>query len=176
VTPCQGTIPGVSKGRYTIAVLDERAGDGCGAPGADVLLWTYSGSTKLYSTGAAPWPDRENSVDFDARFSTSAPNGAAPATTEFSGEVFDREGRRLGEGTRVEAYVGTTRCGVASVRPAGDFLGYILNVVGPDTVAGCDRGGTITFRAGGRPANETAINELDGGAPGAGGTFDLTLP
>jgi hypothetical protein len=176
VTPCQATLPGVSDGLYTIAVLAESAGAGCGAPGAGVLLWTYSGSTKLYSTAAARWPDGAASTDFDARFSTATPNGAAPPTTELSGEVFDHDGRRLGAGTTVEAYVGTTRCAVASVRPAGDFLGYILAVVGPDAIEGCERGGTITFRVDGRRANETAVNRLDGGAAASGGAFNLTLP
>jgi hypothetical protein len=74
-------------------------------------------------------------------------------------------------GTRVEAYVGATRCAVGSVRYVGSYAGFILDVVGPDSVPGCTRGATLTFRVNGRLALDTAVN-----APGQGGSLDLTLP
>jgi hypothetical protein len=46
-----------------------------------------------------------------------------------------------------------------------------LSVVGPDSIPGCTRGGTITFRVNGRPALDTAVNE-----PGSTGRLDLTVP
>jgi hypothetical protein len=175
ITPCQADIPSVTGGRYEIKVLARSAGSGCGRRGAEVSLWTYLGETKLYSTSAVAWPRRGKVANFDAQFATAVPNGDVPAVTELSGEVFDRNGRRLPPGTRVEAYIGATRCGVASVRRAGDnFTGYILSVVGPDSTSGCAEGAQITFRINGRPAAETTLNRLTGGAPGSGGSFRLT--
>ena len=75
-------------------------------------------------------------------------------------------------GTRVEAYVGDTRCGVASTRRSGNFTGYILDVVGPEAIAGCTRGATLTFRIDGVPASETALNK----PPGQSAALDLTVP
>jgi hypothetical protein len=173
-TPCQSGIPGVTRGRYVITVLGERAGRGCGRRGAEVLLWTYVGDTKLYSTTALRWPGRGNSARFNPQFSSATPNGAAPPVTELSGEVFDQNGRRLPPGTRVDAYIETTRCGVASVRRAESFVGYVLSVVGPDSISGCAQGAEITFKINGRPANETSLNHLEGGGPGRGGSFRLT--
>ena len=71
---------------------------------------------------------------------------------------------------RVEAYIGTTRCAVATTRRADDFTGFSIDVVGPDAVPGCTLGATITFRVDGRPAVETAVN-----APGQGSSLNLTL-
>lgn len=174
ITPCQSGIPGVSGGRYTITVLGERAGSGCGRTGADVLLWTYVGGTKLYSAAGFTWPTRGNEARFDPQFSTATPAGASPMLTELSGEAFNRDGRLLPPGSRVEAYVGDTQCGVASVRQAESFTGYILSVVGPDSRSGCAKDAPITFRVDGQPANETYVNHLAGGAPGSGGSFRLT--
>jgi hypothetical protein len=175
VTPCQSGIPSVSSGRYVIRVLAEGAARGCGRRGAEILLWTFVGETKLYSTDAVKWPPRGNTVRFNPQFSTATPHGAVPPVTELSGEVFDRDGRRLPPGTRVEAFIGSTRCGIASVRRAESFVGYVLSVVGPESVSGCDRDAQITFMVNGRPANETTVNHLTGGTPGSGGSFRLTL-
>ena len=59
---------------------------------------------------------------------------------------------------------------MASVRRTGSFSGFILEVVGPDSVPGCARGSTITFRVNGRRALDTAVNE-----PDRSGTLDLTV-
>ena len=175
VTPCQAQIPRVTRGHYAIDVLAQSAGDGCGRRGAHILLWTYVGNTKLYSTSAVSWPPRGNVANFNAHFVTAIPDGGAPAVTELSGEVFDRDGRRMRPGTRVEAYVGTICCGLASVRRAGDnFIGYILSVVGPDSINGCTQNAQITFLVNGRPATETYLNLLTSGAPASGGSFRLT--
>jgi len=174
ITPCQADIPPVDGGSYRIPVLAQAAGIGCGRRGAEILLWTFVGGAKLFSTSAVAWP-RGNAARFDPQFSSATPNGGAPAVTELSGEVFDRAGRRLPPGTRVEAYVGGTRCGVASVRQADHaFTGYVLSVVGPDSISGCTQGAPITFRINGRPANETSVNDLGPPPPGSGGSFRLT--
>jgi hypothetical protein len=61
------------------------------------------------------------------------------------------------------------------VRQAGEaFTGYILSIVGPDSISGCTQGAQITFRINGIPAVETSVNALAGGAPGSGGSFRLT--
>ena len=73
-------------------------------------------------------------------------------------------------GTRIEAFVGGTRCGVASVRRTGSFSGFSLDVVGPDSVPGCTGGATLRFRVGGHPAIDTAVNAVDGRP-----SLDLTL-
>src|SRR5262245_36521313 len=174
VTPCQSGIPGVDRGRYVITVLGERAGSGCGRRGAEILLWTFVNDTKLYSTAPLPWPPRGRAAHFDPQFSTAMPSGAAPTVTELSGEVFDRDGRRLPSGTRVEALIGDTRCGVASVRQSESFTGYVLAVVGPQSINGCTQDAQITCLIDGRPAMATSVNRLAAGPPGSGGSFRLT--
>jgi hypothetical protein len=54
---------------------------------------------------------------------------------------------------------GNTRCGIASIRRTGSFAGYSLAVAGPESIAGCERGATLTFRIDGRPAVDTGINQ-----------------
>jgi hypothetical protein len=171
ITPCQSTLPSVEGGRYEITVVADAEQSGCGVQGAEILLWTNVQNQTLYSREAVAWPGNGGTTSFDASFSPSAPNGAAPPRLEVGGEVFERDGRHLPPGTRIEAYVGNTRCGVATVRRTGSFSGYSLDVVGPDSVPGCDRGATLTFRINGRPAANTAVNE-----PGRGSSLDLTLP
>jgi hypothetical protein len=170
ITPCQSTLPSVKNGQYEITVVADAEQSGCGVPGAEIVLWTFAQNQILYSREALPWPGNRRTTNFDASFSASAPHGAAPPTSGFAGEVFDRHGRHLPPGTRVEAYVGDARCGVASVRRTGSYSGYSLDVVGPDSVPGCDRGATLTFRINGRPAVDTSVNE-----PSRGASLDLTL-
>jgi pimeloyl-ACP methyl ester carboxylesterase len=171
VTPCQYKLSSVENGRYEITVVAKAERSGCGMRGAEILLWTSAQNQILYSREALPWPGKERTASFDASFSTAAPDGAAPPTLELGGEVFKRDGHQSPAGTRIEAFVGDTRCAVASVRRTGSFSGYSLDIVGADSVPGCDRGATLTFRINGRRATQTAINE-----PGRDGAFDLTLP
>jgi hypothetical protein len=170
ITPCQYTLPPVRNGRYEITVLADAEASGCGAPGAEIVLWTFANNQKLYTGAAAAWPGNRRTTNLDRSFSTSAPQGAAPLTSDFAGGVYGRDGRTFPPGTRVEAYVGDTRCGVASVRRTGNFSGYILAVVGPDSVEGCRGGARLTFRIDGRRAVDTAVHE-----PGRGMSLDLTL-
>jgi pimeloyl-ACP methyl ester carboxylesterase len=167
VTPCNVTLPPSENGQYEIGVYTDEGSTGCGRPGSDVLLWTYSGEQKLYATAALPWPDGD-AASFAVEFETADSQGVAPAITEFSGEVYDDLARRRDAGGRVEAYISSTLCGVASVR---DSEFYILSVVGPDAVPGCAAGGEITFVVDGDPAAETAINSPDQSAH-----LDLTAP
>jgi pimeloyl-ACP methyl ester carboxylesterase len=174
IAACQHTLPPVEDGRYEITVVADAEVSGCGAPGSEILLWVYA-QEQLFSSEWVPWPEDGRTVSFDGDFSTSAPEGAAPARTQFNGELYDRNGDRLPAGTRIEAYIGDTLCGVTSVRRSGSFGGFIMSVVGPDSVPGCERGATIEFRADGKRAIETAANELEPGGGGRGGGGDLTL-
>jgi hypothetical protein len=171
VTPCQYSLPRVENGLYVIEVMSAAMASGCGVPGSEILLWTFSAETQYFSTDAVPWPADGRPTTFDARFTTTAPNGAAPPRTEFAGRVFDHDGRTLPDGTRVEAYVGDTLCGVASVRTSGDFTGFSMSVVGSESVSGCEDGGTVMFRVDGRQAITTAVNDFRS-VP----SLDLTLP
>jgi len=170
-TPCQAALPPVTNGRYAVPVFNDRGLTGCGAPGALIVLWVAANQTILYSTNAAPWPQKSSLVDFAPQYSTAAPHGAAPELAEFNGSVFDR-GHELGPGTKVEAYVGSTRCAVAAVRRSPDFVGYILAVIGPDSVPGCLRGSPLTFRINGHPAAPTGATNTP---PGQRESLDLTL-
>src|SRR2546427_1917302 len=98
------------------------------SPGTSAASWTFARNTMLYSREAVAWPRNGGSARFDASFSTSTPEGAAPSTVQFSGGVFHPDGGQLPPGTQVEAYVRGTRCGIASTRRTGNFSGYILAV------------------------------------------------
>jgi hypothetical protein len=174
-TACQAAISSIFTDGYRVDVLPQRESAGCGMPGDRVALWTYARGKKLYSTSTVPWPEPGNRATFDAHFETAKPQGAAPPVTELSGTVTERNGRAAPVGTRVEAYIGDTRCGVASVRRFDEnYSGYVLSVVGPDSVAACARGGRISFRIDGRPARQTYVNALAPPASGSGGSFPLT--
>jgi hypothetical protein len=85
------------------------------------------------------------------------PDGAGVRHTPFGGEfVRDRDGSPVAPGTLLEAYIGDALCGVASIRPGGD---YTLLVAGPQ-VEGCAVGGEIRFFVGGEQASQTATNDL----------------
>ena len=170
VTPCQHTLPRVHGGRFAITVFARAEADGCGARGGRIFLWTFVQNTIVYSQESVPWPGGDRSLRFQPRFSTGAPDGGVGRTVGFAGEVFDRRHRRLPAGARVEAFIGTTRCAVATTRRTGNFTGFSIDVVGPDSIPGCTAGDTITFRVDGRSATETAVNQ-----PGQGTSLDLSL-
>jgi len=170
ITPCQLALSSVRGGRYDITVMADAEASGCAVPGAEIALWTFARDRILYSGDAWRWP-HDGRLRVNASFSSATPNGAVAPRTQFAGEVFAPDGRQLPGGTRIDAYVGTTRCGVTSVRRTGSFSGFSLDVVGPDSVPGCARGSTITFRVDGRPTLDTAVNE-----PKRSGPLDLTVP
>ena len=170
VTPCNVTIPAIVAGRFALDVYNDTGSAGCGRPGARVVLWTYVGAQQLFAIKALDWPTSPT-ANVAVDFSTADPAGAAPHPFELSGEAHRADGSPVSVGTRVEAFVGATLCGVASVRSEPGFDGYILHVVGPDSIAGCRKGATITFRVGGTQANQRIRN---GGTPPR--QFDLTVP
>jgi hypothetical protein len=147
---------------------------GCGASGGEVLLWVYVNDRYFFSEQTHPWQPGDQTVTFDASFSSSEPLGASTRVTEFKGHLFDRDGSELPGGTVIEAYAGETRCGVTSMRPGGVTEGlYTLIVAGPEAVPACAEGATLTFRLDGEAAIETAVNDL--GAGSEGHELDLTL-
>ncbi len=170
ITPCQLVLSPVRRGRYSITVMAGAEASGCGVPGARIGLWTFAGDRILHSRELRRWPGpgRER---FDASFASATPDGAVPPRAQFAGDVFTPDGRAFPGGTRIEAYAGTTRCGVTSTRRTGSYSGFSLDVVGPDAIPGCAGGATLTFRVNGRPALDTAVNR-----PGTSGTLDLTVP
>jgi hypothetical protein len=111
-TPCQSTLPHVRHGRYAVTVLADTESSGCGAPGAQIVLWTFAHETTLYSTNTVAWPAKKHSKNFAPRFSSHGAGGAAPELAEFTGAVFGADGTEVGPGTQVDAYVDGTRCGV----------------------------------------------------------------
>jgi hypothetical protein len=132
------------------------------------VLWTFVGNQQFFSTTSLAWPSTR-AASFDPEFSTSMPRGTARPVMELSGELYMADGRRLPPGTRVEAYVGETLCGIASARRTGSFSGYILSIVGADSLTGCEPGANVTFRLDGQPAIETVTLDL-----GRGSSLDLT--
>jgi len=174
VTPCQAEVSAVFDGTYKIHVFTDEQSAGCGIPGSQIVLWTFTRDSKVYSTDELNWYTGAETT-YDVNFSFGRPYGAAFAMTELSGEVRDAKGRLVAPGTRVEAFIGSTQCAVASVRKFDtSFTGYTMTVVGPDSHPGCARNATITFRIDGKPARETYRNTLMTRA-GSGGKFPLTV-
>lgn len=157
ITPCQYTLPTVEDGRYEITVKAESETHGCGEAGGEVFLWTYPANQQLWSSNGLPWPDR-GSATFDAAFS-SKQSGVLPPTLDFAGDAFDPDGQRFAPGTTIEARIGDTVCGRASMARTGSFSGFVLSVVGPESVPACEQSGTITFYVDGRRAAQTKVND-----------------
>jgi hypothetical protein len=170
-TPCQGELPPVDGGRYEVTVLAAASDAGCGRRGDRVVFWIYAGDRIVYATNAAPWPAAgTRSSRFAVNFSSSTPDGVAPVTAQFSGTVHDAHGKVAAVGTTITAEVGGTRCGVASVRRSGSFVGYVVAVVGPDAIPGCALDEPVRFRIDGKPAVDVDVRNHP---PGVKGSTDL---
>jgi hypothetical protein len=172
-TPCQSTLLPVSNGRYEVTVFGDGESRGCGAPGAEIVPWVYAHNRYIYSTNSLPWPDNGSTATFAPSYSSSTPAGAAPVLAQFTGAVYKSDGVPVSAGTRVEAFVGTTRCGVASVRNTVDFNGYVLAVVGPESIPGCRRGAPVTFRVDGQAARHDHVVNTP---PGRRESLELRMP
>ena len=137
-----------------------------------IALWTSANDKILFSTESVEWPSGDGPVEFAAQYEDANPSGATTETTQFQGGVYSADNHPYPAGTRVDAFIDGTRCGTASVRSSPSFTGYILSVVGPDTIPGCTRGGKIEFKANDRPAVPTSPNT----PPGPRDTFNLRVP
>jgi pimeloyl-ACP methyl ester carboxylesterase len=169
VAACQYGGWTLRDGAYVLSVMGDAEVSGCGIPGARILVWTYALGQQLHATEALPWPGG-GVTSFDVEFSSASPRGIAPVTMGMVGEVTARDGRYAPPGSRVEAFVGDTSCGVSSTRRTGNFSGFILLVAGPDAVPGCEAGAPLTFLVDGAPVAQTAIHQ-----PGGERSLDLTL-
>ncbi|MEX1254775.1 MAG: hypothetical protein WEE64_10580 [Dehalococcoidia bacterium] len=171
---CQSTIYPVVRGRYEVEVASDAEVRGCGAPGAEIVLWAFANDAYVFSQQTVPWPGSGAAATFDASFSSTAPQGASLPVTEFKGHLFDRDGSALPSGTAVEAYIGEVRCGVTSLRYGEDVERfYTLIIAGPESISGCTEGARLTFRLDGEAAADTAVNDLKGGSEGH--ELDLTV-
>ena len=171
VTPCQYALPRVRDGRFAITVRARSEAIGCGAAGSEIFLWTFVQDQIVYSDQSVRWPGDGKTARFNPGFSISAPSGGVGPIVGFAGEIFDARHRRLPPGAHVEARIGETLCAVATTRRIDNFTGFSIDVVGPDSIPGCEIGATITFWVNGREANETAVNQA-----GQGATLNLSLP
>lgn len=173
-THCQLELSSATNGTFELTVLADTETSGCGTPASSIVFWTYVGDadlTQLHSTVALPWPGNGASITATAAFSTVAPRGASMEPTSFVGDVLDATGHYLPPGTRIEAFVGQALCGVTSISRTGSFSGYTIVVAGPDAIPGCAAGATISFRVDGRPATQTATNDVGQ----SHSPFDLTV-
>ena len=73
-------------------------------------------------------------MSFRPRFASATPEGRVGPIVGFAGEVFDRRGRRLPPGADVTAFIGSTRCAVATTRVIENFTGFSIDVVGPESI------------------------------------------
>ena len=85
VTPCQSTLPRVERGLYVVEVLSDAGASGCGVPGSEILLWTFTGNTQYFSTVALPWPADGRPATFDASFTTDDTEGRGAADDRVRG-------------------------------------------------------------------------------------------
>jgi hypothetical protein len=172
MTACQDTLSSVADGEFELTVMADTEAAGCGAPAAQVVLWTVTGDAQLYASDALAWPGSGARRTIRVGFTTATPRGLAPQVSSFVGEILGTDGRYVQPGTLVEAFIGATRCGVASTRRTGSFSAYALFVVGPDALRGCQSGATLTFRVDGKRAAQTARHK-----PGhTGSSLDLIVP
>ena len=171
VTPCQQTLPPVRDGRFAISVRARTEGSGCGAAGSEIFLWTFVQDQIVYSSQSVRWPGNGKTARFNPGFSIGAPTGGVGPIVGFAGEIFDASSRRLPPGAHVEAHIGETVCAVATTRRIDNFVGFSVDVVGPDSIPGCAIGATITFRVDGREAREMPVNQ-----EGQGSSLNLSLP
>jgi hypothetical protein len=164
---CQQELPSVTGGAYDIGVVSDAEVRGCGAPGAQIVLWAFANDQFVYSQQTTPWPGNGGEATFDATFSSAAPLGATTPVSGFKGLLYGPNAVSLPGGTVVEAFIGDTRCGVTSLRYGDVTEGYYtLAVAGPDAIPACAKDATITFRLDGKPAIETAVNDLRNDEPG----------
>ena len=101
VTPCQLTLPKVRAGRYVISVYAWTEAAGCGAPGADIFLWTFVQGQVVFGRAVGALAGSGATTRFLPTFATADPDGGVGPTVGFAGEVLDQYGRRLPPGTRL---------------------------------------------------------------------------
>ena len=174
VAACQASIPEVVDGVYEIEVMSAAEAPGCGAEGADVLLWAYTDTT-LYAMATADWPGDGVRAAFDVEFASAKPEGASMPVTEAYGTVVDANGDTPPPGTPVEAFIGEAVCGVSEIRRYGDEDGFLIIISGVELIPACTEGAEVTFRVGGVTANETIVHNLNAGGDDVYDAVRLTI-
>lgn len=158
----------IDNGTYGMAIAADAETAGCGAPGSEVIVGLFT-DDRFVAEQAFSWPQASGDATFDVTFSHAHPVGVAGSEeaifgTAFSGKLLDARDAPLGPGTKVEAYIGATRCGAFAVPPVkmvfDDTQGYTINVAAPETIPGCTKDGTIQFRINGDDTGITAVNDL----------------
>jgi hypothetical protein len=174
---CQDEIVAPVFGRYAVGVYGEDELAGCGAEGAELILWTYAGEQQVFSQETLRWPGPGGRVEFDATFSSQDPEGARGRATEIQGRVTLADGTPARAGAIIEARVGDELGGVTSVRdfstPDEEHIGYGMAIVGPESAPGCVQGAAITFTVDGERVRETIVHDL--GVGEAEHEVDLTV-
>lgn len=174
---CQDEIVAPVFGRYAVGVYGDDELAGCGAAGAELILWTYVGEQQVFSQETLPWPGSGGRAEFDATFLTQDPDGARGAATEIQGRVAHADGTPARVGAIIEARIGGALCGMTSVRdfstPEEGHIGYGMAIVGPEAVPDCVPGTTITFTVDGEQVRETIVHDLGEGETGH--EVDLTV-
>lgn len=174
VAACQAAISDVLAGEYEIEVMSETEAPGCGADGAEVLLWAFTDRT-LYAMAMANWPGESARAQFDVGFASVQPEGASLPVTEAYATVADAEGNEPPVGTTVGAYIGDALCGTSSIRRYGDEDGFVIIVSGAVLIPACTEGATVAFRIGGVVANETIVHNLNADKDNAYYRLELTV-
>jgi len=161
------SFPGdvVRGGEYERTVASAEEAAGCGETGSAIygVIWEQDA---LRFSAPIVWQPGGGSMVTDLAFSTTAAVIIPADDTPVYGTVLDAHGEHLGPGTRIEAYIGETLCGVGSLTPVVmEFSGpdsFDVLVAGPESVAGCERNAKVRFTVDGREVAATAINNIFG--------------
>jgi pimeloyl-ACP methyl ester carboxylesterase len=160
-TACSFPSDAPANGKYRRVIAADTEVHGCGGPGAVILGAMFSDDAVRLSSPIT-WPESATELPVDLVFSSTSGVTAGFGTFIY-GTVLDGEGVHLPPTARIDAYIGQTLCGLASLNPVEmDFSGtdrYGLIVAGPDAIPGCERNARIRLLVDGLEAPQTAIND-----------------
>ena len=155
----------VRAGAYERVIASAEEAAGCGEDGSAIYAAIWEKDAVRLS-GPITWRAGGGSIDVDLSFATTDAGMTGPEDTPVYGTVLGPDGSHLGPGTRIEAYIGETLCGVGSLTPVVmEFSGpdsFDVLVAGPESAPGCTRDGTVRFNVDGREVAATAINNKFG--------------
>jgi hypothetical protein len=163
----------VRDGRYTTVIAASSEVSSCGRPGSTVYAGTYEDGD-FHLAGPMEWPEGTTAT-FDVAFSTTGERVAAPTTYVF-GVAQDASREPLPAGTKIEALINGTVCGLAYVPPVVMETSepglYSMDIVTAADIAGCEEGATVRFRVDGEDVEATVTH-----APGPEvQNVDMVLP
>ncbi|MGQ0832305.1 MAG: hypothetical protein ACT4OV_11560 [Microthrixaceae bacterium] len=164
-TPCNAELPAVVGGQIDLKVFNDKAIAGCAAPERSLVLWTFVGETRIASKRAIPL-DGADLAGITVEFDSDRPQGAAPASADYYGEVVDEHGERIGPGHRIEVRIASARCAVTSTRRDSTFIVAIAI----ESVPGCTPGRNATVYVDGAPTDSKLST-----TPGRGSRESVTV-